>query len=572
MHPPDLNMLETNSGLRRSDGSFSGKAQATSSNITLDIFKQTNATAVIVDDDENLIRQVEAIEAAIGLNLEATEVGGSKDSGAAADAVCGVNLASENIHQHRCGEHILVERGKNKQANASGDDIGNVAGCAEMDVDKQKGMIMVLEKMKITTNMTATMIIITGMNLFENIVRQTKITISKDVHQKDDVVNGLIETVMNILYGGVVEVKGLENRRLVEANDQGLQMIKEIFYVPLESFTLQFAKECNSTRACDETHSGDSAVNVLVSPQKLYKTRHLNDTGESDDAVLVTPPKQYTKHNRVIEADDEFVNPPLTETAKVCNSTSACDEKLFDRESDDDVLITPPKQYNKHNRVIEADDEFVDPPVIQTTEFDGGESFTPGKHILSTFVFGDDDLFVDPPVTEGIGIQGGEAFMKGIQVSEMYGYDNVVPVFSDMEGSGFQPQDIEYSKEDSDIYAGRMFKDKAQFKLMMSIYALAKVCRFKFWHCKRFVTAKCVDKQCSWRVKAKQLGDSPTYVVKMAILGHVCTAEVRGQYKKHGTSRVLSALLRSKYERLQGGPRFGVFGLRFTDQGLDFMV
>ncbi|XP_013694765.1 uncharacterized protein LOC106398802 [Brassica napus] len=71
----------------------------------------------------------------------------------------------------------------------------------------------------------------------------------------------------------------------------------------------------------------------------------------------------------------------------------------------------------------------------------------------------------------------------------------------------------------------------------MSIYALAKVCMFKFRHCKRFVTAKCVDKQCSWRVMSKQL------------------AEVRKQYKKHGTSRVLAALLRSKYERLQGGPR-----------------
>ncbi|KAF3579461.1 hypothetical protein DY000_02029120 [Brassica cretica] len=88
------------------------------------------------------------------------------------------------------------------------------------------------------------------------------------------------------------------------------------------------------------------------------------DTGESDDDVLVTPPKQYNKHNRVIEADDEFVEPPLTEPAKVCNSTSACDEKLSGDEketgeSDDDVLVTPPKQYNKHNRVIEADDEFV---------------------------------------------------------------------------------------------------------------------------------------------------------------------------------------------------------------------
>ena len=89
----------------------------------------------------------------------------------------------------------------------------------------------------------------------------------------------------------------------------------------------------------------------------------------------------------------------------------------------------------------------------------------------------------------------------------------------------------------------------------MAIYALAKVCMFKLRYCKRFITAKCVDKQCSWRVMAKQLGDSPTYMVKKAILGHVCTSDVRGQYKKLGTSKVLAALLRSKYERLHCGPR-----------------
>ncbi|KAF3515142.1 hypothetical protein F2Q69_00007662 [Brassica cretica] len=242
------------------------------------------------------------------------------------------------------------------------------------------------------------------------------------------------------------------------------------------------------TRASDETHSADSVVNVLVSPQKQYKNKTVEkNTWESDEAVLVTPPKQYTKHNRVIEADDEFVDPPLTKTGKVCISTSACDEKHSGDEkdtgeSDDVVLVTPPKQYNKHNRVIEADDDFVDPPVIQTTEFDGAEAFTPGKHIPSTYVFEDDDLFVDPPVTEGMGVQGGEAFMKGIQVSEMYRYDDVVPVFNDMEGSSFQPQDIDYSKEDSDIYVGRMFNDKAQFKLTMSIYALTKMFGLPFRH------------------------------------------------------------------------------------------
>ncbi|XP_013608128.1 PREDICTED: uncharacterized protein LOC106314863 [Brassica oleracea var. oleracea] len=62
-------------------------------------------------------------------------------------------------------------------------------------------------------------------------------------------------------------------------------------------------------------------------------------------------------------------------------------------------------------------------------------------------------------------------------------------------------------------------------------------------------------KQCTWRVCAKQVGDSPTYFGKKASLGHQCKSDVRGQYKKHGTSRVLAALLRSKYERLHCGPR-----------------
>ena len=34
MHPPDLKMLETNSGVRGSGGSFRGKSQASSSNTT----------------------------------------------------------------------------------------------------------------------------------------------------------------------------------------------------------------------------------------------------------------------------------------------------------------------------------------------------------------------------------------------------------------------------------------------------------------------------------------------------------------------------------------------------------
>ncbi|KAF3599509.1 hypothetical protein F2Q69_00035676 [Brassica cretica] len=120
--------------------------------------------------------------------------------------------------------------------------------------------------------------------------------------------------------------------------------------------------------------------------------------------------------------------------------------------------------------------------------------------------------------------------MKGIQVSEMYEYNDVVHAFNDMGASGFNPHDIGYSKEDSDRYVRRMFKDKAQFKLTMAIYAITKVCRFKFKYAKRFITAKRLDKECAWKVMAKQLGDSPTYLVKKEILDHTCPSDVRGQY------------------------------------------
>ena len=233
-----------------------------------------------------------------------------------------------------------------------------------------------------------------------------------------------------------------------------------------------------------------------------------------------------------MEDDDGCVHSPVTDVTEVHSgdtsskgsefiSTSHIVSCGYNKETDngesvDDVFVTPPK----HNRVIEDKDDFVDPPVTQATQF-----------------------------------QGGEAFMKGIQVSEMYEYNDVVPAFNDMVASGFNPHGIDYIKEYSDRYIGRMFKDKTQFKLTMAIYAISKACTFKFRHAKRFITAKCLYKECAWKVMAKQLGDSPTYLVKKAILDHTCASNVRGQYIKHGTSKVLAALLRSKYERLHCGIR-----------------
>ncbi|CAG7901233.1 unnamed protein product [Brassica rapa] len=92
MHPPDLKMLEINSGVRGSGGSFGGKAQASSSNTTESSFRLNSQTAQRVQGSKD------------------------KDSGAAVDAVCGVNPASAE-KKKSCALGTVVENGCKKRAH-----------------------------------------------------------------------------------------------------------------------------------------------------------------------------------------------------------------------------------------------------------------------------------------------------------------------------------------------------------------------------------------------------------------------------------------------------------------------
>ena len=218
--------------------------------------------------------------------------------------------------------------------------------------------------------------------------------------------------------------------------------------------------------------NNDSSVEItdlardLGSPSRL--DTEVTETEVGVDVVLVTPPQSKNKHTRVTEDndDDAVVDTPIPQPAafqgeevltKAGDNVSgtptdvgcAPNQATEAVESGDICLETPPKQYNTHNRELEDEDD------------------------------------VDPPVTATRQVQGGEAFMKGIQVPDMYGYNDVDGVYNEMDGSSCNPLDIDFSKEDSDIYVGRTFKHKAECKLTLAIYAIAKVCTFKLRHCKR---------------------------------------------------------------------------------------
>ncbi|KAF3592905.1 hypothetical protein DY000_02022715 [Brassica cretica] len=92
------------------------------------------------------------------------------------------------------------------------------------------------------------------------------------------------------------------------------------------------------------------------------------------------------------------------------------------------------------------DDEAVDPPTTECTEghhrVGADDEFVyPGKCTPSkqNRLIEDSEDFIDPPVTQCTQVQGGESFMRGIQVSKMYGYNDVDPVFDEMRGSSFEP-------------------------------------------------------------------------------------------------------------------------------------
>ncbi|WZZ45181.1 hypothetical protein YC2023_041440 [Brassica napus] len=166
----------------------------------------------------------------------------------------------------------------------------------------------------------------------------------------------------------------------------------------------------------------------------IYALLEHGDTGKSVDVVLVTPPKQYNKHIRVSEDNDEAVDPPITqctdddfvESVRSGHDGVGADDDFVESvrsgdtgQSVDFVLFTLPKQYNKHIRVIEDDDEAVDPPITECMEGHDGvgadDEFvdprrcTPRKQ---NCVIEDSEEFVDPPITQSTQVQGGASFMR----------------------------------------------------------------------------------------------------------------------------------------------------------------
>lgn len=193
-----------------------------------------------------------------------------------------------------------------------------------------------------------------------------------------------------------------------------------------------------------------------------------------------------------------------------------------------------------------------------------------GEHVWEP----DDDDFVDPPPSKRVRGKGkliekskpeGEqkqfaelvaGFKKGISLNEVYGYEDIEPMFGDDE-MNIKAAHVDLSKEDDNMYVGRTFGSREEYRVALSIYAINRVFRFKFTRYERnYLVAECYDKKaCDWRVYAHQVGETEEYEVRKGQFNHICNVQTRSKFSKHATSRVVAALLRSKYAKAYCGPR-----------------
>ncbi|KAL0815419.1 hypothetical protein Bca101_071863 [Brassica carinata] len=131
------------------------------------------------------------------------------------------------------------------------------------------------------------------------------------------------------------------------------------------------------------------------------------------------------------------------------------------------VLQTPPKPFNMHTRKLAADDDFVE-PVPQCVS--GGQTH-------ETLVGEDeDDDFIEPVPQSRSREEDArrrrekdkaddESLMKSVRAVELYGFEDVEASSNNEAVNDYTVDDIDFTLADADMYTGKLFSSKQEFKI-----------------------------------------------------------------------------------------------------------
>ncbi|XP_024014440.1 uncharacterized protein LOC112088402 [Eutrema salsugineum] len=99
-----------------------------------------------------------------------------------------------------------------------------------------------------------------------------------------------------------------------------------------------------------------------------------------------------------------------------------------------------------------------------------------------------------------------------------------------------------------DLYVNKHIKNKDEMMLQMRKWALDWKFEFRSaWSNKSRVVLKCVDPNCTWRMRATKLPSSDFFVVRTYVGDHNCDTTHRNANHRQATAKVLGTLMCSNY-------------------------
>ncbi|CAN6912186.1 unnamed protein product [Brassica oleracea] len=198
----------------------------------------------------------------------------------------------------------------------------------------------------------------------------------------------------------------------------------------------------------------------VKSSDQVADTENHSDPNQEEDPsldnssqmlVLQTPPKPFNMHTREVDDSDDFVGQvPQCVSSRPTHDTS-------DGEDEDDDFVEPVPQCVSGGQTHETqvgedeDDDFIEPvPQSRSREEDARRRREKDKA---------DD----------------ESLMKSVRAVELYGFEDVEASSNNEAVNDYTVDDIDFTLADADMYTGKLFSSKQEFKISLHIYALKQV-------------------------------------------------------------------------------------------------
>ncbi|CAN6843203.1 unnamed protein product [Brassica oleracea] len=228
----------------------------------------------------------------------------------------------------------------------------------------------------------------------------------------------------------------------------------------------------SSRISMENIEEASNNLGVKSSDQVADTENHSDPNQEEDPSldnssqmlVLQTPPKPFNMHTREVDDSDDFVGQvPQCVSSRPTHDTSDGEDE--DDDFDDDFVEPVPHCVSggqTHETLVgeDEDDDFIEPvPQSRSREEDARRRREKDKA---------DD----------------ESLMKFVRAVELYGFEDVEASSNNEAVNDYTVYDIDFTLADADMYTGKLFSSKQEFKISLHIYALKQV--FSTSSCARF--------------------------------------------------------------------------------------